>query len=60
MKRSLPVLVLVCLLAVPVLAGDIPIPPAPPPCTENCPQQATTASPIPLTVLALLLKLIRF
>jgi hypothetical protein len=58
MKRALPVLLLVCALAAPVIAGDIPIPPAPPSCTENCPKQATSSSPIPPEIILLLITLI--
>lgn len=57
MKRALPILLSVCLLAVPALAGDIPIPPLPPPCTENCTNStaSTSTSTIPYELLVLLL-----
>lgn len=48
MKRLLPAFALVCLLAVPSIAGDTngpgktEPPPPPPACTENCTNSATT------------------
>lgn len=65
MKRSLSALLLVCALSVPVLAGDIPIPPAPPPCQIDCPKSTTstttvtTPSPLRTFVIELLITLLR-
>lgn len=62
MKRALPLLLLVCLLSVPVNAGEIPIGPTQPPptCTQNCLQEPTAPTPIPYDlILLLILKLPR-
>lgn len=62
MKRSLIILTLVCVLFVPVKAGETNGPPSPlpSPCTENCPQSATvqsTAATVLQIVIDTLLKL---
>lgn len=53
MKRSISALLLLLCLVVPVLAGD----PGMPPCKANC-GQATTATPVPQFVIALLLSIL--
>lgn len=64
MRKVLSALTLAFVLSVPVIAGEIPIPPAPPappPCTENCTQQATSPAPgssIPAFVVQLIIRLL--
>lgn len=62
MKRFFSGMALVCLLSVSGLAGEIPVPPGPPPdCQENCTQSTTVVpiSPVPVWVIEILLTIIR-
>lgn len=44
MKRLLAISLLALSLSTVALAGEVPSPPAPPTCTENCPQSTTTTT----------------
>lgn len=57
MKALLLAVVLLC-APVAVLAGDIPIPPAPPNCTENCRQASSSPMPLKTQILLALLGII--
>jgi hypothetical protein len=62
MKKLALAALLVAVFVCPVIAGEVPIGPAPPPpppaCTENCTQSTTqTATMLPLIVIELLIKL---
>lgn len=58
MRRILPILLIVCVLAVPGFAGEvnvpgvIPIPP--PPCEVNCTSSTTTSTPLATSLLLVL------
>lgn len=56
MRRVFAISLLALCLSTPAIAGEIPFPPAPPSCKENC--TAPSTSPVPQIVIDLVLSLI--
>lgn len=58
MKRLLAISLLALSLSTVTLAGEVPFPPLPPPCTENCTQSAPTLTPLEILIIEIAVSVI--